>query len=88
VYENGLVTKSSAPRSKPRTRSISLERPVSTTSGSRGSIREATPSEERTRRIRSSPEPSGSPRSTIARSGARCSSARSASRSESATTNS
>jgi site-specific DNA recombinase len=87
-YAEGFATKSSAPSSRPRTRSSSPAVPVRMISGSVGSSREASPSAARTRRTTSSPEPSGSPRSMTARSGRWYSSIRIASRTQSATSRS
>lgn len=88
TYSDGLGTKSSAPWSNARTRSTSPHRPLSTRSGSAGSIRLAAPSAARTRRTSSSPEASGRPTSTIPRSGNFVSSSRRASLADSATSSS
>jgi len=66
---NGFCITSSAPRSKLRRRCSSPLRPLSTSSGSSGSTRVASPSLARTSRSSSRPSRSGSVRSTIARSG-------------------
>jgi DNA invertase Pin-like site-specific DNA recombinase len=82
-YSAGFERKSSAPASKARTRSISPQRPLSTSSGSSGSMRPAVASAARMRRTTSRPEPSGRPTSRIARSGYLLSMRRSASLAES-----
>jgi site-specific DNA recombinase len=66
---DALAMTSSAPLSKPRRRCSSSMRPLSTSSGSSGSMRLATPSASRTCLSRSRPSRSGRVRSTIARSG-------------------
>ena len=73
----GLFRWSSAPRANERTRSASPVLPLSTITGSSGSMREASPSAARTRSSSASPLPSSSVRSSTTSAGWRTSIARS-----------
>ncbi|MCW2994062.1 MAG: site-specific recombinase for integration and excision [Conexibacter sp.] len=87
-YAEGFARKSSAPEEKARSRSVSPDRPLNSSSGVSGSIRLTSPSAARTRRATSRPEPSGRPTSSTQRSGNFVSSRRSASAAVSATSSS
>lgn len=69
TYSDGFGRTSSAPRSNVRSRCSSFARPLSTSSGSVASMREATGSAVRIASSSSSPSRPGSPRSTSTRSG-------------------